>query len=58
MVDPETQCCTGCGVYHGDPCPSCGGCGFHNEGCPIDSDNARDQKADAKFHDLRDNGKI
>lgn len=32
-VDPASDCCTGCGVYHGDPCPSCEGRGFHREGC-------------------------
>lgn len=24
-----TDTCTACGVYHGDPCPDCGGRGFH-----------------------------
>ena len=28
-----TDCCTGCGIYHGDPCPTCGGCGFHAPEC-------------------------
>jgi hypothetical protein len=25
--------CVVCRVYHGDPCPECGGRGFHVEGC-------------------------
>lgn len=29
----DNGCCTVCGVSHGDPCPDCGGRGFHNEGC-------------------------
>ena len=28
-VDPKTDTCVRCGVYHGDPCPHCGGRGFH-----------------------------
>lgn len=32
-IDPETDCCTECGVWHADPCPDCGGRGFHNDGC-------------------------
>lgn len=32
-VDPETGCCSVCGVLHGDPCPCCGGSGFHKDGC-------------------------
>ncbi len=27
------DCCVTCGVYHGDPCGECGGCGFHRRGC-------------------------
>lgn len=27
------DCCTMCGVYHGEPCPQCDGRGFHREGC-------------------------
>lgn len=28
-------CCTVCGVDHsGDPCPQCGGRGFHRDNCP------------------------
>ncbi len=25
--------CPVCSVYHGDPCPDCGGRGFHNGQC-------------------------
>lgn len=25
--------CTECGVWHADPCPDCGGRGFHEDGC-------------------------
>ena len=25
--------CVLCGVLHGDPCPACGGKGFHSAGC-------------------------
>jgi hypothetical protein len=32
-VDPMTGCCRTCGVLHGDPCPECGGRGFHTPGC-------------------------
>lgn len=32
-VDPESDCCRLCGVYHGDPCPECRGRGFHVDGC-------------------------
>ena len=28
-----TDSCSVCGVYHGDPCPVCGGRGFHRDGC-------------------------
>lgn len=28
-VDPETDLCRGCGVSHGEPCPACGGRGYH-----------------------------
>jgi hypothetical protein len=27
--------CTECGVWHGDPCPECGGSGYHAPGCAI-----------------------
>lgn len=27
------DCCTVCGVFHGDPCPECTGRGFHKENC-------------------------
>jgi hypothetical protein len=29
----ENDECKVCGVYHGDPCPGCGGSGFHYDGC-------------------------
>jgi len=32
-VDPETNNCRVCGVYHGDPCAVCGGRGFHRPWC-------------------------
>jgi len=32
-VDPRTDSCRACGVYHGDPCPACGGRGFHVPDC-------------------------
>lgn len=32
-IDPRTDCCEVCEVYHGDPCPCCGQRGFHAEGC-------------------------
>lgn len=25
--------CTECGAYHGDPCPQCGGRGYHAASC-------------------------
>lgn len=33
-VDPVTDCCVECGVYHGSICPECGGSGFHSDACP------------------------
>ena len=30
VVDDE---CTACHVVHGDPCPACGGRGFHGMDC-------------------------
>ena len=33
-IDPETDLCKECGVYHGDPCPDCGGKGLHTDECP------------------------
>ena len=33
-LDPRTDTCRDCGVYHGDPCPECGGRGFHALDCP------------------------
>ena len=32
ILGPD-DCCTECGVYHGDPCDECGGRGFHRDGC-------------------------
>ena len=29
----DLDVCTGCGVWHGDPCPDCGGRGYHAEDC-------------------------
>lgn len=29
----ETNTCTVCGVFHGDPCPSCRGRGYHRPAC-------------------------
>lgn len=29
----ENDTCIICGVAHGDPCPECGGRGFHRENC-------------------------
>jgi hypothetical protein len=40
-VDPHTLLCVYCGVMHGEPCPTCGGKGFHDADCP-DSDANRD----------------
>ena len=31
----STDICVVCGTYHGDPCPVCGGRGFHKEGCEV-----------------------
>lgn len=33
-VDPADDTCRVCGVLHGDPCPTCGGRGFHRAQCP------------------------
>lgn len=38
-LDPETDCCIVCAVYHGEPCEVCGGRGYHVSQCPI-SDEA------------------
>lgn len=32
-VDPDDDLCRECGVYHGEPCPKCGGRGFHRRVC-------------------------
>jgi hypothetical protein len=37
-VDPVTDVCSECGVYHGEPCEDCGGRGFHLDECLV-SDN-------------------
>jgi hypothetical protein len=34
-VDPQTDCCSVCGVHHGDECPECNGRGFHVAGCSL-----------------------
>jgi len=34
-LDPATDCCVECGVYHGDACPDCGERGFHTPDCPV-----------------------
>jgi len=33
-LDPETDECRECGVWHGDPLSCCGGRGFHRDACP------------------------
>jgi hypothetical protein len=47
-INPATQMCNGCGVLHGDPCPTCKGKGFHTETCP-DSD-ANKSVGDSKMN--------
>lgn len=35
-VDPYTEECRTCGVWHGGPaCPDCGGVAFHLDDCPV-----------------------
>lgn len=31
----DFDCCVFCGVWHGDPCPVCGGRGYHAEDCEV-----------------------
>jgi len=33
-IDPDTLCCTACGIGHMEPCPDCGRRGVHRDGCP------------------------
>lgn len=37
IVNPDTGCCSLCGVDHSAQCPDCQGRGFHNPNCPRDS---------------------
>ena len=37
-LDAETDTCSVCGVYHGDPCPSCEGRGYHRDDCDLEND--------------------
>lgn len=41
------NCCIVCRVYHGDPCPLCGGRGYHEEKC--NELKERLQKSDEDF---------
>jgi hypothetical protein len=34
-VDPATDSCRKCGVWHGAPCPACGGSGYHRGACAL-----------------------
>ena len=34
-LDPKTDTCPQCGVWHGDPCESCGRRGYHLHTCPV-----------------------
>lgn len=38
----ETATCPRCGVYHGDPCPTCGRRGYHAEWCNYTGDPWRE----------------
>jgi hypothetical protein len=38
-VDPATDMCTVCGVYHGEACDECGGRGFHGDACSLNEAN-------------------
>lgn len=37
-IDPQTGCCTVCGVEHREPCPDCGHTAFHSAGCWLTRD--------------------
>jgi hypothetical protein len=39
-IDPITECCVECGVYHGEECPECGQRGYHRRNCKL-SDGAQ-----------------
>jgi hypothetical protein len=46
-VDQVTRLCVTCGVMHGEPCPTCGGKGFHTETCPDSDANHHTYSLDA-----------
>ncbi len=37
-LDPKTDVCLECGVWHVDPCAACGGRGFHKPDCELESE--------------------
>jgi hypothetical protein len=39
--------CQVCGVVRGEPCPECGGMGYHNGGCGESCDRELQQEASA-----------
>jgi len=44
----EDYTCTGCQVYHGDPCPDCQQRAFHTDNCPLlETPDPNTIKADA-----------
>lgn len=45
-LDPSGESCVYCGVYHGDPCPACGGRGFHDPRCPASEAARRPRRRD------------